>query len=845
VTKRLSPALSALVDVALLWACLLATFHWLPAERPTGWLLLTAAVIRLLIGVATTRAWLNHAIVVLLGGLCYYFLWARGPDIAGLAAWFLLDQAFRLRHVPLRAGQWVLGLRILRWPGRVALAFFRAVQAAVVAPSARYWRSPLLLLAGLALMIPYLTRGLVGAGDAHWYANVVADFIRQIRAGQYPVWVGQTDLAFLGGTFPLRVAPYLQHLTALIDLLTGRRLFPFTLLHLALAGSFVGGLFSCYFCLGYILPRRPWTAAALALLYATCPGVLGLGYAQDLYMSFTTLPFLPVVFLGIVRSFDRDDALSRELIAGGLAAAWLAHPPIALWCGIVTAATQGVRIFRHGWTWRTLQLDLMALGIFAALAGYTFVSVASLGPRIVDGSGWQSELFEVQRAFPGNWLPLPRIDTLENLQLGYGLAAVLIVLVAGRFRRRDPLAMALSACAGILFALIVPIPLVTSGLWHLVPPAVMRLTKTWPMQRLLVILALCTVFGFALRLRHAAPPRLLAALLAVAVCWSGWQGYREAAFGFARSYTRAAAERVHRTENVVMSESDLGISPYRPRFFGNGVMNPTLESYFLDREGAHELRGSATDGVAPGFGPGPKPTAPDLSGRFTGTLDVNPGVLNLLPLLTLEPGRHYVLLFQFLQPSTTGVLIIRGENLDREYVLPSGGGPWAFGSGPENSRIIPLWTSLDRPETVRLQFVATGAAARPLQYAAFARFELRPYELAQLPIQVESLLPYQASVRSDRPAYLETPRLLIEGYQATVDGAPVPVDRSVDGLAIVPIPAGLHQVSLSYVAPLRVRVAYWFGLGAWVLYFWLMFKQLRGSSGQSALRQPVDKPGLV
>lgn len=168
---------------------------------------------------------------------------------------------------------------------------------------ADFLRALLLVALGAALMEPYLAHGTIGGSDAIKYSNGVADFVTQVRAGVFPVWIGQSDFAIYGGEFPPRFALYLQHLSALVDILTGRKLPLFAVLNVALTVSLIGGLLSCYLCLRAILRDRPWTSMCLAILYASCPGVLGLPYSQDLYMSFSTLPFLPIVFLGIIRSF--------------------------------------------------------------------------------------------------------------------------------------------------------------------------------------------------------------------------------------------------------------------------------------------------------------------------------------------------------------------------------------------------------------------------------------------------------------------------------------------------------------------------------------------------------------
>ena len=85
-----------------------------------------------------------------------------------------------------------------------------------------------MLLAAVAtwLLHPFATTLQIGAGDALWYANMLGDFVTQLRAGVFPIFVGQTDYAFNGAVYPLRVAPFYQHLAGILDLLTGRQLLP-------------------------------------------------------------------------------------------------------------------------------------------------------------------------------------------------------------------------------------------------------------------------------------------------------------------------------------------------------------------------------------------------------------------------------------------------------------------------------------------------------------------------------------------------------------------------------------------------------------------------------------------
>ena len=261
----------------------------------------------------------------------------------------------------------------------------------------------------------------------------------------------------------------------------------------------------------------------------------------------------------------------------------------------------------------------------------------------------------------------------------------------------------------------------------------------------------------------------------------------------------------------------LGLNQRPPRFASNGVLDPELEHHFLDRE-THQLRGGPIEEIFPGFGPGPKPRPGVLDRVFTGEPDANPGILKLSPTLQLEPGRRYLLGFEFLNHDYRGVLIIEGREIHRQYNLPYSGEPLAFGSAPESSHVIPLWTSTDHPETIQLKFVPTEPGARVLDFTPFARFDLRAYDRSQLPVQVVSLAPYQARVNSAAAVDLEIPRVAVPGYAGRVDGRQVDLQVSPDGQVTVPVGPGRQTVTLEYTPPFVVRLAYWVAAGGWLLF---------------------------
>jgi hypothetical protein len=134
-----------------------------------------------------------------------------------------------------------------------------------------------MLLTGVAtwLLHPFATTLQIGAGDALWYANMLADFVTQLRAGVFPIFVGQTDYAFNGAVYPLRVAPFYQHLAGVLDLLTGRQLGIFALQHLCVLVVGYAGIFSSYFALNSLAAGQRWSAAGLATLYLSYTSLLG------------------------------------------------------------------------------------------------------------------------------------------------------------------------------------------------------------------------------------------------------------------------------------------------------------------------------------------------------------------------------------------------------------------------------------------------------------------------------------------------------------------------------------------------------------------------------------------
>jgi hypothetical protein len=111
-----------------------------------------------------------------------------------------------------------------------------------------------------------------------------------------------------------------------------------------------------------------------------------------------------------------------------------------------------------------------------------------------------------------------------------------------------------------------------------------------------------------------------------------------------------------------------------------------------------------------------------------------------------------------------------------------------------------------------MRFVSEVTPADPRRTPTFARVRQLLFDPAALPVRVTSWLPYHAEVTSPAKAWVETPRMYLDGYSAAVDGQPARVARSPDGLVCVPVPAGTSRIALVFHAPAGLAALLWTSL---------------------------------
>ncbi len=806
-----------------------------------GWsLLLVDAILYSLVFNVADGYWLNRhldgaTIAILAVGIVIFHLLCLGYSHPrpGATHWYFVKVAVAstcaIAVFPLIFDYLQISL------GRIG---FSVVLAAGVLPQIllhlahRHWRqqevsSPLeplrwVLLAGSGMWLgfPFLSNSKMGTGDAYWYGSMVADFVTQWRAGVFPVFVGQSDFAFNGAVSPVRLAPYLQHAAGILDLLTLRTLSFFGLVNLTLFISLLTAAFTTYATLVAIEKRGRWTGCLMALLFVSSPAVLSLIYTGDLFLSVCALPYLPLVMYGIWHTFQHRNLRSVCFLAAALAAIWWCHPPIAFWATLIAALSQVLRIATESPSRRVWWHWFAGAALFAALTVGVFVSVLTLhlpalsaNPILIVRS--------LETAFPGALLPVSEgANLLSDYQLGWSLWLLLLLGGSTTLFRPAVFRLSLVIGSGLLLLLLLPIPHVTKPLWFLLPQSVCDLTFVWPMQRFYVLLGIMAVFlgyagaGAILPQRRGAQLALVGGLL-VALVWSASEAGRFLQGGL-NSVASADESRVmHLPQNRTLTRYAYNSFPSAPPYFSHGYINPLWENRLLAPGSFREI-GSNYQALSD------KAMIGHVEGELTARrYGARSSFYELLPALAIEPGRRYALELDFAHPELAGTLLITGPTVTREYYLPDSGvgvglnrASTAFGALPTGKRSVSLLSNSGELEKLLIQFVPAGALEQDI--SKFGQFILREYDPARLPVVVETWAPYRAKVISPAPAWLETPRIFIEGYRASANGREVPVARSPDGLVMLLVGAGESHVTLSYPGPLSLRLSYFLSLVAWI-----------------------------
>jgi hypothetical protein len=687
-----------------------------------------------------------------------------------------------------------------------------------------------LVAIGLFAASPFLCKRLVGTGESFNYSLSVADAVAQIRDGSLPPLAGQSLYAFNGRIHPLRNAPYLYYLAAGLDYASLHRLTVWQLQNASLALSLLGAGLACYLGLRRGAQCPPLPAFLLSALYLLAPSLLGAAHTFDLYMTVHVAVFVPLAIAACVRSVLRPSFSADAWMAAALAAAWLAHPPVALW---LTVGVVIVRLaaFASRPSWKVLASGTLAAVLCACLCAFVFASVAavdsSTGTLSTKGAGSGIPALIMDRlhdSVPGSLLPVTRdAGALGGLQFGYAAWLLLALTLAalarpvsrpeGAPRGTGLASVSCAAYAALMLVMTLPVPGITSWIWRHVPGVALELTTIWPMQRLYLVATGFTVFGAALvlpgawqRLRH---PRWLGPLLVLVA--AAWVLYEADAFV-------QRGKRDRRSQDATLSSyrpSNLDLTVTSYAFFGvpptyvSGVMDPQFEFRLL-RNGTEQV-GSPLESAAA--------TAPVVE-RVTLRMD-------RVSAVTLKPGKRYLATFDFHTQPMSGLVEFKGALLYRTYSLPSAGAAAGFGMNGGQRRSIPIWTDASQPERVEIRIDIPELNSAAGRLVAFADVALQEVQPERLPVRLEGLVPLKFAVDAPQAGLtVETPRLFLAGYEATVNGRRVTPLMSPYRLVMIPVPPGHSEVVLECTGPAFVPFAFWVSAASWAA---LLVWRLAGS----------------
>ena len=680
----------------------------------------------------------------------------------------------------------------------------------------------LVALVPLALfsVYPYLGDRLVGAGDSYHYALQAADFVTQTRAGIMPVFVGQSDYAFNGNIHTLRTAPYYTHLTGLIDFVTRHRFSYVRLQNLTVTVTAVLAAWAAYGACLYGSGGLRLVSGLLAAIYVLSPAIVRPLAMNDMFATYMAAPWLVLSWCGLGKILQRESGIFAHLLAAGaIAVTWYAHSPIAAWLSLAWVISQSLDAIRgldDDAHWKSL----VAAGLlFAGIGAYALASIFSLGPgapAVVDESFYGYSTDSLRQELRTGFLPFVFSPAGSGIQLGWATWVLLIGSGGIALVRRNTGVLLLLVVLALFLPYLIPTPAVSELFWRALPAKLVVQTN-WPTQRLCPLLGAGIVVAFSIACRawggFGAPAyRFLCLALGCGLAWS--------AIEVSAVHRRAGVAKLEPTvyrrllapENLTLTRSSYALFRRVSPYFTHGWTDPEFESRLLDSAGNLVQENSAAVQAAA------NPPAAEPIGK--------------VHTLSLSGPQEYLLGFGFAHPELAGEVTIQGPGIGRAYTLPRSGESLAFGAEKESAKTIPIW--LREPGAQQLTITSS---------VKDATIQVWPISRETLPVQILGQTPYRAAVQASASGSLETPHVYLQGYAATVNGHPVAVGQSRNGLVTVPVSAGKSEVVLTYPGPGFLRIAWWVSVGSFALWPWLLVRCQRGRLRRDATKAPGHSTG--
>ncbi len=667
----------------------------------------------------------------------------------------------------------------------------------------------LLLAVALVLTHPWFSPYLVGTGDARLYFEAQQDFFNQLRAGIWPPWVTQSEVAPFGAVFPFRLATYYFYFAALLNTLTGGTLTTYAVQHLTIVLSYVAGDWVMLGVLRRLCPARPWLACVLAILYIASPAWLGPLYGFSMIFTTMALPFVPLALAGAWSELGAKNWRQAVWHGAALAAVWHAHLPVGFWVSVCVVLGQVISWYVSRPDWNVVGRQLFAWVVCSVLCLGLWYSTFSLHfsqSQTATPDSTPTIMGTMRQSFPASVLPAGPIPAaLSDIQLGYALTvALLIALVAWRMGRRQIAIWLLPALLIIVFLL--PIPWLTEHLWLSVPKSVKIIAGPWPVQRLIVPLVGAATLAGMLGLdffsgRSRRGRWAIGALAALMLAWTTTEATKYVRRGQATAKPAALSDSMRQRENSPLMSNWLAFHnhPLPKIYVAEKIHDPQLYNRVWSQDRSRILADNHDYVI----------TSAANQPRISLTAQtLVPGVWRLMPGFEFKGGQHYLLELTPGAHTVPGTFIMSMEGYEHSETELVANGP---------QLIQPVWTTSLGVRWTEFAYVPTDASLAAKAVPDFLDYRVMPYDSATLPVSVITYAPYHVAVHAPAAGWLETHRLFTEGYEARVNGQPAEVSMSDDFRVMVPVPAGVSQVRLDYVGTPGLRITFDLMEGAWLL----------------------------
>jgi hypothetical protein len=501
--------------------------------------------------------------------------------------------------------------------------------------------------------------------------------------------------------------------------------------------------------------------------------------------------------------------------AAGSSALWMTSFPWLCWAAATAAIWLIVVLLFRACRRPDLNRHAFVALFLCTLAG-AGVAEAWVGRDGMFAIGLQTLSYNTVN-FPDLLTPLKAsYGQLHFFQPGWGLLAVFAVVVGSLFGRRPLGAKLFFAAALGLVVCFLRVPLVSNFLIGRFPIDLAAMAGVpLPLRIAPVIMSFIAMAGVVwistMDWEGSAIPFTLGSILFASVVWSAFQDVNFIEHSRAMDGGGDYTDRNLRPENAMLDAYAYLLLPI-PAYFSHGKIDPMLESRLLDETGRLVVGPTEDAMIMERHGVREIRMTTSTIANSATWFAAEPGI-------TVLPGEHLLLRFEF-DPTRnySGYFILQSEHAYREYHLPDSGMASAFGIGGSRTTVLSLWNTGAEPE--HYKFSLSGAPGNDVPHSGslFANLYVSSLDSSALPVSLKSFIPYRARVTSAAPETLETFRVYMPGYRATIDGNETPVEESKEHLVSMRVPPGTHDVELRFVGSARLRIAAvisgigWFGL---------------------------------